>query len=76
MASTEERIRQLARENLDLDHEIDFDANLPEADVSSVDAVAFAKLVSQEFEVEISSTTFAEGPTLRALAEYLDSKAG
>lgn len=75
MASTEERIRQLARDNLDLDHEIDFDASLPEARVSSVDAVAFAKLVSQEFEVEISSTKFAECPTLRALAEYLDSKA-
>ena len=75
MASTEERIRQLARENLDVDHEIDFDATLAEADVSSVDAVAFAKLVSQEFGVEISSNRFAECPTLRTLSDYLDSQA-
>ena len=74
MASTEERIRQLARENLDID-DIDFDATLVEADVSSVDAVAFAKLVSEEFGVEISSSKFAECPTLRTLADHLDSRA-
>lgn len=75
MVSTEERIRQLAREHLDIDHEIDFDATLGESDMSSVEAVAFAKLVSQEFGVEVSSRRFSECPTLRALADYLDSKA-
>ena len=76
MASTKERIRQLIRDNLDLGHEVDFESSLADADVSSIDAVAFAKLVGEEFGTEISRERFVKCPTLQALVDYLDSQAG
>lgn len=76
MASTEERIRQLIRDNLDIGHEVDFDATLADADVSSIDAIAFAKLVGEEFGIEISREKFSSCPTIQSLVDYLDSKAG
>ena len=51
MATTEERVRQLVTENLEVDGQPldlpeDLDTGLTELGVSSLDIVAFAKLVS------------------------------
>ena len=55
MSSTEDRLRKIINENLDLDHEPDFDRAFSEARVSSLDAVAFFKLVNQEFDLKMAA---------------------
>lgn len=74
MASTVDRLVALAKERLDL--EADLDKKFSDTGVSSVDAVEFLKLVSQKFNVEITSGDFANIQTLRELADHLDSNAG
>ena len=59
MASTAERIRNLIAENLEVDGQPialpdDLNISLQEAGISSVDLVAFAKVVAQEFDVEFT----------------------
>ena len=56
MASTEDRIRKLVAENLEVDGKplpepVDFTTGLTDVGVSSMDIVAFAKVVGQDFEV-------------------------
>ena len=75
MSSTEERIAALSKKFLDADREPDFDLSFSEADVSSMDAVAFAKAVASEFNLEIPPEDFADLSSLRELASYVDSKA-
>jgi len=55
MSSTEDRLRKTINEDLDLDHEPDFDRAFSEAGVSSLDAVAFFKLVNQEFDLKMAA---------------------
>ena len=76
MASTEDRIRKLAQENLGLDREVNFDTKLSESGVSSVDVVAFIKVIEKEFDLTISSGDLAQIQSLRGLTEYLDTHAG
>ena len=76
MATTEDRIRELVRDNLDLDRNPNFDASLSDSGVSSVDAVAFMKVVSQEFGVEITPDDLAQIMNLRDLAAFIDSRTG
>lgn len=76
MSSTEDRISALSRKFLDADRDPDLDLSFSEADISSMDAVAFAKAVAAEFNLEIPAEDFAELSNLRELASYLDSKAG
>ena len=76
MASTEDRIRQLLRDNLDITDHVDFDASFGDHDISSVDAVAFAKLVGQTFGRQIPPADRAQIQTRRGLADYPDSNAG
>ena len=73
MSSTEDRLRDLVNEHLDLGREPDLDAGLNESDVSSVDAVAFIKKVGEAFGVHIPPEEVAKFNTLRDLARYLDS---
>ncbi len=75
MASVEQRLSDLAKENLDLGHEPDLDLKFSESDVSSVDAVAFVKLVNQEFGIEIPPEDLAELDTMRSLASYIEAHA-
>ena len=49
MSGTEDRLRTLITENLDIDYDPDFDRSFSDIGVSSVDAIAFFKLVNQEF---------------------------
>ena len=77
MASTEDRLRSLIAENLEVDGKPialpdDLNISLMEAGISSVDLVAFAKLVAQEFEVKFSLEDCGEVKSVRDLVNRLD----
>ncbi len=81
MASTAERLRELIAENLEVDGQPinlpdDLNASLLEAGVSSMDLVAFARVVSQEFNVAFSPEDCANINSVQGLIEHLDSSAG
>ena len=81
MASTEDRIRKLIEENLEVDGQplassVDLNVSLMEAGVSSRDLVAFAKLVSHEFNVQFASEDCARLKSVRDLIGFLDARAG
>ena len=48
---------------------------LSESDISSMDAVAFIKLVNHEFGIEIPAEALGEIDTMRALAKYIEAAA-
>ncbi len=78
MAATEERLRKLVDDNLEIEGRapgspLDLERNISDAGVSSPDIVAFWKLVNEEFGVDISAEQFAELLTPAALIAYLDA---
>ncbi len=78
MASTEDRIRSLIADNLEVDGQPialpdDLNVSLLEAGISSVDLVAFAKLVSQEFDVKFTLEDCANINSVRELVNRLDA---
>ena len=78
MASTEDRIRKLVAENLEVDGRAialpdDLNISLMEAGISSVDLVAFAKLVAQEFDVKFTLQDCGEVKSVRDLCNRLDA---
>ena len=76
MSSTEDRLKQLVDEHLDLGPDPDFDAHLGEAGVSSVDAVGFFKEVNDAFNLSLSPQDCLQFKTLRLLADFIDARAG
>ena len=76
MSSTEARLRTLINENLDLEHDPDFDRPFSDAGVSSVDAVAFFKMVNQEFDLKMVAEDCLQFQTLRELVTFIDARAG
>ena len=76
MSSTEDRLKQLVDEHLDLGPNPDFDAHLGEAGVSSVDAVAFFRVVNEEFSLSLAPEDCLQFKTLRVLADFIDARAG
>ena len=79
MASTEDRIRKLVSNNLEVDGKplpqpIDFSNSLAEIGVSSMDIVAFAKMVAQEFDVNFTPEICASLSNLNDLVKCLDSQ--
>ena len=70
MASVHERIAGLAKEFLDHD-EVNFERSFADADVSSMDAIAFAKSVANEFSCEIPPEVFASIKNLNDLVTYV-----
>ncbi|MCY4085297.1 MAG: acyl carrier protein [Actinomycetia bacterium] len=63
MGTTEERIRKLVDENLEVDgrplgRPLDINSSLRDSGVSSVDFVAFAKLVAHAFNTSFSAEDF------------------
>jgi acyl carrier protein len=76
MSSTEDRLKQLVDEHLDLGPDPDFDAHLGEAGVSSVDAVAFFKEVNEAFSLGLAPEDCLQFKTLRLLADFIDARAG
>lgn len=80
MASTEDRIRTLVAENLEVDGQpvnvpADLNISLTEAGVPSIDFVAFAKVVVREFDVPLTPDECADFSTLKDLAAYIDGQA-
>ena len=76
MASTKERLTQLADEHLDLGSDPDFDAQLADAGVSSVAAVAFFKEVNEAFNLSLQAEDCLQFRTLGILAAYIDDHSG
>ena len=80
MASTEERVRKLVADNLEVDGKpidaaLDLNSGLSEVGVSSMDIVAFGKVVGQEFGITISRDDCPSLNTLQELIDFLDSQA-
>ena len=80
MASTEERLRKLVSENLEVDGkplsaEFDVNTSLLDAGVTSMELVAFAKVVQDEFGIKFEPEQCTEIQSLSALIEFLDAKA-
>lgn len=78
MATTEERIRKLVDENLEIDgrpigRPLDVNSSLRDSGVSSVDFVAFAKVVADEFNVSFSPEDCAKYNTIGDLIKALDA---
>ena len=74
MSSTEDRIRKIIEDNLDVDREPDFDAKLVDSGVSSVDCIAFFKLVNDEFNLGLVADECRQFETLRALVTFIDAR--
>ncbi len=76
MAGTESRLRALINEHLALDHEPSLDGGFADSGVSSVDAVAFMRIVEREFDVSIPPEDCGKITTFGKLVAHLDSKIG
>lgn len=71
MATTEERIGDLAEKHLGISDRALLDANVSDLGVNSMDAVNFLKTVNQEFGVDISPETASGFSKLRDLINHL-----
>ncbi len=74
MSGTEDRLRTLITENLDLGRDPDFDRSFSDIGVSSVDAIAFFKLVNQEFDLGLVADECTQFNNLRELVSYIDAR--
>ncbi|MCY3885399.1 MAG: acyl carrier protein [Gammaproteobacteria bacterium] len=72
MSSTKDRVGTLARKFLDENAEPDFAKSFDEAEVSSLDAMAFLKAITSEFNVEISPEKLSEMSNLQDIVDFLD----
>ena len=75
MASSRDRIAELAKTYLEAEREPDFDLDFGEADISSMDALSFVKSISSEFGVEIPAEDFSGFKNLQDLVDYVDARA-
>lgn len=80
MASTADRLRNLISENIEVDGKPvdvpdDMGFSLTAAGVSSLDLVAFGKLVSQEFGVSFELKDCTEIDSLGKLVAFIEAKA-
>lgn len=73
MSTTEERLLQLADEQLGLGRSPDLDRAFDDSGVSSMDAVAFLKVVAQEFNLTVTAGDCGGVNTLRDLADLVDA---
>ena len=80
MASTAERLRKIVSENVEVDGKAisipdDLDMSLAESGVSSTDMVALAKLVAEDFNIEIAPEECAALDNLKKVVAFIDGKA-
>ena len=75
MSSTEDRICKIIEDNLDIDRQPNFDAILVDSGVSSVDCIAFFKIVNEEFNLGLVAEECRQFKTLRDLVTYIDARA-
>ena len=74
MSSTEDRIRKIINENLDVGREPNFDSNLVDSGVSSVDCISFFKIVNEQFGLGLVAEECRQFKTLRDLVTFIDSR--
>ena len=77
MASVEERLTKLVDENLEISgrspgEPLHLDSSLRDSGISSVDFLAFVKLVADEFGVSFSPEDCAKYQTVGDLISHLD----
>ena len=75
MTPTEQRISDLAKENLNL-QDIPFDSRLSDAGASSVSIVAFGKVVAKEFGISMVPEDCANLSSLRDFAKFIEARSG
>lgn len=78
MASTESRLRKLISENIEVDGQplsADLSISLLDQGVSSMDLVALAGVIQDEFNVKLAPEQCAEMPRMSDLIRYLDANA-
>ena len=73
MSTTEERLLQLADEQLGLGRSHDLDRAFADSGVSSMDTVAFLKVVAREFNLTVTAGDCVGVNTLRDLADLVDA---
>ncbi len=79
MASTADRIKALVSENLEVDGKPvgpvnDLSSSLSDLGVSSVDIVAFGRLVVKEFGISMAAEDCGKIPNLAALVDFVDAQ--
>lgn len=79
MPTTEERIRKLISDNLEVDGQpldpaMPLDTNLADTGISSTDLVAFAKALQDEFGIQFSPEDCSPNATLGGLVSAVDAK--
>ena len=79
MPSTEERVKTLINENLKVDGQPlnlpdDLNARLTTLGLSSLDVVAFGKMVAQEFNVTLTPEDCMKLDTVRKFIDFIDSR--
>ena len=80
MASTEDRVRKLIADNLEVDGKpvdssLSLSSSLTDAGVSSMDVVSFARVIQDEFGIKFAVEQCSELQTLGQLIEFLDANA-
>ena len=78
MATTEERLRKLVDDNLEIEgrtagEPLHMNYSLRESGISSVDFVAFVKIVADEFGINFNPEDCANYSTVGELVARLDS---
>ena len=81
MPSTEERIKTLINEHLEVDGQPlslpeDLNTRLFDLGVSSLDIVAFGKVVAREFNITFTPEDCPKADTVRKLIDLIDSRTG
>ncbi|MCY4572982.1 MAG: acyl carrier protein [Gemmatimonadetes bacterium] len=74
MSGTESRLRTMIDEHLALGHAPDLNRSFSESGISSLNAVAFIRVVEREFDVSIPPEDCNRIGTLAKLIGYLDTK--
>ena len=74
MSATQDRIKKIIANTLDLGREPDFNAQLSEVEVTSMEAVAFFKLVNEEFGLGMALEDFSQFQTMQELADHIDAR--
>ncbi len=74
MTATEQRLTELAQEHLG--RTPDLDTQFADSGVSSVDAVAFMKVVNSDFGLSLTAGDCAGCTTLRGIGKLVDKHSG
>lgn len=79
MPTTEERIRKLISDNLEVDGQpidpaMPLDTKMSDTGISSTDLVAFAKVLQDEFGIQFSIEDCSPDPTLGGLVSAVNAK--